>query len=698
MIYNNYSGLFDSINNISNKNLDSFSRENIGNLNEQIYRIKSFVQTNKFEKSQADAMVNAALKAYSHIQGFRDFKTNEARNANEHKQVELVMEISLIEEALQNLNVIQNELHKNIQVSFTSPAALKESWEGNVAHKDQLANLTILKNLIVDPNVSDSELYQFFQQQQIRDVGRWFQFKNGDPTDLAKLLMATKKVQGVKEFYQTQEAALLTSQLTLISQAWDENPSQEKRKEVLKNLFNNFDFSDLNVYNFLKDKKIRANGGWFHRKNGSSSDLAEALMVARNVKTVEDFYKKQEALSVKEGTLTEQNIEFTPPAPIKFIPSSPIKFIPSSPIEDLLTTDLEYKELQGMAKKMTLEFPPKIPSINFTDDERNKLAESIKAVQELEEHIYNEYGNELSNLGWHGRLSHQRILWQDESFVQAIQNPLNVKVILARAAQQEESSLGEQHTLSSLLLYGLKSNRISYLTTVAPSWCFKPHLEGITWSKLAKMALNIEKDELPRKVQPAYVENVKKGLKTLQQVLTSLPPLPEDPDMVELQTISDQISKASISDLLKIIPMLIKDREIAENLVRGVAGHSTDLGSMNTQCLEVMTEYRKLLAYHKGDHAAVLGYGLVSHALDARHLAAASYFLNSGEPIDQQLMESQETLRELLQSAESLDPEARDLIKIRLQQIIQLIVENRKKLNIPLNAISQVLGMTQKEE
>ena len=303
-------------------------------------------------------------------------------------------------------------------------------------------------------------------------------------------------------------------------------------------------------------------------------------------------------------------------------------------------------------------------------------------------------------MGWHGRLSHQRILWQDESFVQAIQNPLIVKVILARAAQKGESSLGGQHTLSSLLLYGLKSNRISYLSTVTPNWNFKPHVEGITWSGLRIMTLRTEKDEVPRKVQPVYVENIKKGLKTLQQVLISLPPFPENSDTAELQKISDQISKASFSNLLKIIQVLIKDRKTAENLVRGVAGHSTDLGSMNSQCLEVMTEYKNLLAYHKGDHAAVLGYGLVSHALDARHLAAASYFLNSGEPINESLLESQEILRELIQSAsaESFDPEARDLIKIRLQQIIQLIVDDREKLNIPLSAVSHVLGIIQKEE
>lgn len=365
----------------------------------------------------------------------------------------------------------------------------------------------------------------------------------------------------------------------------------------------------------------------------------------------------------------------------------------------LINLDVNYKDIQSAAKKMTADFPPVIPKIPFSEEEKKNLAKAEDTVSALESHLAQTYRSDFgdSGLGWHGRLSFQRIFWQDPKVLEALQDPLVIKLILSKASEKTEGSFGAKNTLSGLLLYGLSSNKLSYLATASPNWRTLP--EGITWKEGDKWGVSQLRAQIPPKIAPEtprqitseYIENLEKVLSSVKQALTSSNiNMPKN----EFSSVDEKIHNASISELITAFKTLVSDeKKIYDFCFVPNAGASTYPNNMAIQCFEGMAYYEEALALNKGNHKAVLGYGIMSHALDPRHIAAGLYMSSkTGEYYERigieyngrsTVEEAQEKFEKLFQDAADgkLDPEATNLLKIRLQQLMTLVAVD-PKLNI----------------
>lgn len=365
----------------------------------------------------------------------------------------------------------------------------------------------------------------------------------------------------------------------------------------------------------------------------------------------------------------------------------------SSKLTRLQNLDKDFEEIGIMASSV-LETQSRVTSVIKLSEEEIKISYEVnQQITLLEERLTAKYGEEFSQLGWwHGRSSFQRILWQDEEFLKAITDSEVVLGIIERGFNKREKDLGGGNTIFSLMFYGLADNQLSYLASVSPNWAYKP--KCVNWSHLQMMTLSSSREETPRIVTENYLDNLAKSLDVVKQVIKGNF---GKPDSNQMKKVSTGINNASISDLLRAFRELINTDKAINTLTFGAAGNSTLAPSMARQCFEVMMSYPQLLERHKSDLSSVFGYGLVSHALDARHLAAAIYMINSNSSSSYTLVEELEPAKEfvsqLLQDAESgrLDSESTNLLKIRLQQLLMLVVLKRDENEIKLDRIISCL-------
>jgi hypothetical protein len=142
--------------------------------------------------------------------------------------------------------------------------------------------------------------------------------------------------------------------------------------------------------------------------------------------------------------------------------------------------------------------------------------------------------------------------------------------------------------------------------------------------------------------------------------------------------------------------MSLLDEDAARRLVHGAAGSSTALDRMNGQCLEVMSEYPRVIDATDGRHDLALGYGLVSHALDAKHLIAAIvYGIKLGHRGYRLVTEDGAilALQALLDHAAActLGSPANELMHVRLQQAMRLLVDAHARLGLTPDRILAAL-------
>lgn len=334
-------------------------------------------------------------------------------------------------------------------------------------------------------------------------------------------------------------------------------------------------------------------------------------------------------------------------------------------------------------------YPMKIPTIVLTPDEEQHIDEAYAKIEELENSIKSKYENEIDKFNWHGRTSFQRLVWQDEGFLKAIQDPLIIKAILIKAKNKKETPLKKDiGTLSELMLYALGSNQISYLITAAPNFYNRPINAGAEWKNLKDMVVHCFQTENPKEITQEYLQNANKAFASLKNVLNEhFPPH----GSIEAKSIENEaLHKMSVSELIdKLNAMIDTDEKIFE-FTYSAAGAKTRPGPMAAQCFEVMMDYNNLLKHHGGDHSKVLGYGLISHALDAKHLAAALYCVKNPKSkvhgfvvieYDNRLAPGFETFSKLINDAKEgkLDPMATMLLKIRLQQMVSLVTGLKNK-------------------
>ena len=178
--------------------------------------------------------------------------------------------------------------------------------------------------------------------------------------------------------------------------------------------------------------------------------------------------------------------------------------------QKILELDSKYIKLQFVARQLTT----KLPEIPLSLSDRFKVNFINKKLDEIEQDLKG--GGQFSKAGWHGMQSLQRIVWQNEQLIETLKNdPLAMKAILIRKKQGKEAILGQAGqiplTLSSLLLYGLSSNQLSFLATATPNFSYKP--KAIDWTSLTQMNVG-SKEEEPRRITQEYLERINQCFST----------------------------------------------------------------------------------------------------------------------------------------------------------------------------------------
>lgn len=350
--------------------------------------------------------------------------------------------------------------------------------------------------------------------------------------------------------------------------------------------------------------------------------------------------------------------------------------------KEMNALDSKYATLSSIALSLTRK---EIKNPTMTDEEFKEGKEKFLALHKKLEATH---GEEFKNQEWHGRLSFQRILWQDPDFVKAIGDPAVLKFILWNG----DSFKIQGNDIRGLMLYGLGANRLSYLTSVTPNWMTLPDA-GINQAYLLGINSTAKGGPISSTMTETYLEDLKKALDTFMSVIDVSPPQPS--------TIHQQIDSASVSDLLAVFKNVINDDKKAKDLIYVPGNPSTEPKAMARQTYEGMANYESLLALHEQDHAAVLDYGLISHVLDARHLAATIYIsqhpdsafkaeleslTSTQNPTYQEgIQKGEKYMNTFLQAAQN-DEKSYEAacLKIRLQQMILLILEKTPKLTQPL--------------
>ena len=195
-------------------------------------------------------------------------------------------------------------------------------------------------------------------------------------------------------------------------------------------------------------------------------------------------------------------------------------------------------------------------------------------------------------LSWHGRISLQRYVWQS-----VIQNPTEL-VNLSKVAK-------------GYLLRAWTSTRLSYLITATPNWQSVPPTETIIEGE---DRYNI--DSMGRlKVSADPPNYVKERLIDAALTLTKHP--------LFVEGNNDNFAHTSgLYTFVEELQQIVNEAQLAQ-YTAGVAGASTEASAMAKQSIGVLCIYNEFNSRY-GVHTIDLG--IMSHALDARHLIAVMWY------------------------------------------------------------------------
>jgi len=303
------------------------------------------------------------------------------------------------------------------------------------------------------------------------------------------------------------------------------------------------------------------------------------------------------------------------------------------------------------------------------------------------------HGHAFRALKWHGRTSLQRIVWQDAEVMTALASEDLARAVLSRVGS--ELDLGGGTTLSGALMGGVSINRPSYLLTVCPNWRLRPRADGVAFDRLSDMSVPDAEQLQPWMVCPLFLCRGAEALASLQRVVARDGP-GESEEERTTRGLWCAVDESTTASVFAAVPALLDERR-ARLLVDDPDNPSTALERMNGQCLEVMASYADLVRAHGGRHERALGFGLVSHALDAKHLLAALVFgLGLGHIHNPHVDGDRavRALRELMEGAVSgaVGSVAATLLRVRAWQILRLIVDHRARLELSAPDIVRALG------
>lgn len=303
-------------------------------------------------------------------------------------------------------------------------------------------------------------------------------------------------------------------------------------------------------------------------------------------------------------------------------------------------------------------------SFKLTKEEINHAS---NIVYETQETIETRYGDELIKPEWHGYTSFQRVYWQDPDFLKLLTSPSAVKWLINNFDPNSE-----EFDLSSFLVYGLKDNVISYLATASPNWEAKP--QSLMSCDCRTMESKIQQSFPPRRMDEENVILFNNALETVYQVFKEA----IDKDISELNLdYYHCLNEADTEKLFNVIWKLCKKSAKIDNVrglvirsVQGKSSSSKQWWQLHDQSLDVMKHYNHLLEACNNDHAAALSYGLISHALDARHLLTIIY--KNYWDVE---MEREEMLPEVIRNGMTgiLGAEVEFLVRARLKQILEIL-------------------------
>ena len=323
-------------------------------------------------------------------------------------------------------------------------------------------------------------------------------------------------------------------------------------------------------------------------------------------------------------------------------------------------------------------------------DLQRPCSDTVEArIRSLEDELIVRYGTAFQRLSWHGPTSLQRIVWQDAYALELLADAEIVQGVAKLFLREQESSMGPVMTLGRAIFAGLAGNRPSYLLTASPNWALRPRALGVTFERLRDMSVpNLEQGE------PFIVtdELLDAGAQVICAIQTALfaqgtPCVPQQD-----QELWDAAQIASTATLTRGVSRLLSLEQAS--LLMQSGNPSTSICRMAGQCIEVMHYYDAMLAHFDQAHERVLGFGLVSHALDAKHLVAT---LVKGEELAERpgldMQTGFDAFRHLVLNAdnERLGQTANALMRVRFQQVFQVLTDQRDRLGLTVSHFRRAL-------
>jgi len=332
----------------------------------------------------------------------------------------------------------------------------------------------------------------------------------------------------------------------------------------------------------------------------------------------------------------------------------------------------EGADLRARAQVISMNIQQvKLPSLSQQDRQRAE-AQLSEIEQQLTSSPYNDQFGEVN---WHGMLSLQRIIWQFEPFLVAIQDPAVVIVLLERAKSGDGKTIaddGRKLTLSGALLYGLKDNSLSYL------YCACPHWTAVHYQDQSGQP----NPDAEVKINPETLLEFRKGLAVLDQVFTEV----EKKNSLSLDQVSLEargiVQNASVDTLLKMADHFLSSKEIASEFVKIPSRSAGKVWVMAKEAGELVG---KALVYYPEDKVKALQSANAAHGLDPRHLGAVLYWMKDGsviEDMEENVREAAQSqlnvIKDLIEAAKAgtLDPTRQALLEVFLRQLLEFMINN----------------------
>ncbi len=294
---------------------------------------------------------------------------------------------------------------------------------------------------------------------------------------------------------------------------------------------------------------------------------------------------------------------------------------------------------------------------------------------------------------WHGPTSFQRIVWQDAKTLEILAEPDAFTALIRRRDNGSERPIAPGLALSDAVFKGLARNRPSYLVSACPNWRLLPPFGSL--ANLDDMAVGPDTQREPfivtgNRLNATYRVGYA-PIKALGHI--------QGPDVSEADEVFGSILDTASSRTLIDALSHLCTQTVAMRLMHDSDNPSTTPLRMNGQCLEVMSHFDNLLRDFNGDHVRVLGLGLglISHALDAKHLIAVfAEGLGAGEMryrrvTDDSAISAVRTLFADTATA-SLGDNAGVLMRARLQQCLHLLWQERKLIGLSESALLSTLS------